>query len=186
MRYPVQPAETASAADTGGASRPGLPHFALTFAVSLLLWVLLAGSLQPQELLAGAMVALLVTLVAAPRLGIFTGMRFSIAAPVHLVLYLGRFFVALVVANFDVARRVLAPSLPIRPAVVEVHTDLRSALGRMLLANSITLTPGTLTIDVHEDRLLVHWIDCPPGTDLPQATAAIAAGFERHIRGFLK
>jgi multicomponent Na+:H+ antiporter subunit E len=97
-----------------------------------------------------------------------------------------RFFVALTVANFDVARRVLAPSLPIRPAVVEVHTELRSALGRMLLANSITLTPGTLTIDVHGDRLLVHWIDCAPGTDLAAATAAIAAGFERHIKGFLR
>jgi multicomponent Na+:H+ antiporter subunit E len=96
------------------------------------------------------------------------------------------FFRALVVANFDVARRVVSPSLPIRPAVVEVRTGLRSALGRMLLANSITLTPGTLTIDVEGDRLLVHWIDCPPGTDLAQATNAIAAGFERHIKGFLK
>jgi multicomponent Na+:H+ antiporter subunit E len=191
MRFPVQPADAAARAPAepsapGTDTPPGLVHFVFTFAVSLLLWVLLAGSLDPQELLAGVVVALLVTAVAAPRLGIFTGMRFSPAAPVHLVLYLGRFFVALVVANFDVARRVLAPSLPIRPAVVEVRTGLRSALGRMLLANSITLTPGTLTIDVHDDRLLVHWIDCPPGTDLAQATATIAAGFERHIRGFLK
>jgi multicomponent Na+:H+ antiporter subunit E len=176
------PAESPASTDP----RPGIPHLLFTFAVSLLLWVLLVGSLDAQELLAGAVVALLVTVVAAPRLGIFTGMRFSPAAPIHLVRYLVRFFVALVIANFDVARRVLSPSLPIRPAVVEVRTELRSALGRMLLANSITLTPGTLTIDVEDDRLLVHWIDCPPGTDLAHATAAIAAGFERHIKGFLK
>jgi multicomponent Na+:H+ antiporter subunit E len=166
--------------------RPKLVHFLFAFAVSLLLWVLLVGSLHPQELLAAVAVGLLVTVIAAPRLGIYTGMRFSLTAPLYLLLYLQRFFVALIVANLDVARRVLSPSLPIRPAVVEVKTELRSALGRMLLANSITLTPGTLTIDVEDDRLLVHWIDCPPGTDLERATQAIAAGFERSIKGFLQ
>jgi len=181
---PAQPPATELA--PGGDARPGAAHFVFTFGVCLLLWVLLAGSLDPQEVLAGGGVALLVTAVAAPRLTIFTGMRFTLAAPLHLMRYLVHFFGALVVANFDVARRVVSPSLPIRPAVVEVRTGLRSALGRMLLANSITLTPGTLTIDVEGDRLLVHWIDCPPGTDLAQATNAIAAGFERHIKGFLK
>ena len=48
-------------------------------------------------------------------------------------------------ANLDLARRVLTPSLPIRPAMVLVSTSLRSDLGRLVLANSITLTPGTLT-----------------------------------------
>ena len=40
--------------------------------------------------------------------------------------------------------------------------------------------------DVDDDVLTVHWIDCPPGTDIAAATAAIADGFERHLRGFLK
>lgn len=167
-------------------SRPQLVHFLFAFAVSMLLWLLLAGSLHPQELVAAAGVGALVVIIAAPRLGIFAGMRFSPAAPLYLVRYLIHFFIALVVANLDLARRVLSPSLPIRPAVVEVTTELQSPLGRMLLANSITLTPGTLVIDVIDNRLLVHWIDCPPGTDLEQATQAIAAGFERTIKGFLK
>ncbi len=167
------------------APRPTAAHYLFAFAVSLLLWTLLVGSVQPQELVAGAAAAALVTLVAAPRLTIFTGMRFSLSAPVHLARYLLHFFKALIVANLDVASRVLAPSLPIRPGVVEVRTELQSALGRMLLANSITLTPGTLVIDVDGDRLLVHWIDCPPGVDLEEATQAIATGFEDHIKGFL-
>jgi len=112
--------------------------------------------------------------------------RLSPLAPIHLVLYLVTFFVALIRSNLDVARRVLTPSLPIRPGVVEVQTRLQSSLGRMLLANSITLTPGTLSIDIIGDRLLVHWIDCPPGTDLARATRAISESFERHISGFLK
>ena len=137
-------------------SRPTLVHYLLVLAVSMLLWLLLAESLAPQELIAAAVGGVLVTVVAAPRLGIFTGMRFAPGAPVSLVRYLVHFFRALVIANLDVARRVLSPSLPIRPAVVEVKTELTSPLGRMLLANSITLTPGTLVIDVLDDRLLVH------------------------------
>lgn len=165
---------------------PGVAHYLFSVAVLMLLWVLLAGSLRPDELAAGAAAAVLVTLAAGPRLAVLGGVRLSLLAPVHLLLYLLVFFVALVRANLDVARRVLAPSLPIRPAVVEVETRLESALGRMLLANSITLTPGTLTVDVRDERLLVHWIDCSPGADLARATQAISESFERHIRGFLK
>lgn len=166
--------------------RPGLIHYLFTFLVSALLWLLLVGKLDLQEILLGLAVSLIVTLIAAPHLGIFTGLRFTAQAPIALIRYFGHFLVALIRANLDVARRVLAPSLPIRPAVIEIETELQSALGRLLLANSITLTPGTLVVDVTDTRLFVHWIDCPPKTDLVAATRIIASGFERHIKGFLK
>ena len=88
-------------------------------------------------------------------------------------------------ANLDLAARVLAPSLPINPALVEINTELKSPLGKLLLANTITLTPGTLTVDVVDNRLLVHWVYRPPGTDIQQATEKIAATFERHLSRFL-
>jgi multicomponent Na+:H+ antiporter subunit E len=69
--------------------------------------------------------------------------------------------------------------------VVQVRTNLRSDLGKLLLANSITLTPGTLTVDVEGDLLLIHWIDCPAGIDMAEATRLIAADFEKHLRGFV-
>ena len=165
---------------------PTLGHYLVVFVVSLLLWLLLAGSLQRQEFIAGGAVALVVTLVAGPRLAIFGGLKLTPAAPLHLLGYLIHFFAALVRANLDMARRVLTPSLPLHPAVVEVETRLQSPLGKLLLANSITLTPGTLAVDVRGGRILVHWVDCAPGTDLEAATRAIAASFERHIGGFLK
>jgi len=171
---------------TTSEATPSLKHYLFVFAVALALWLLLAGSLQRQELIAGGLVALAVTLAAGPRLGIFTGLRLSPMAIPHLFAYLGTFFVALIKANLDMASRVLSPSLPLRPAVVEVRTALRSSLGRLLLANSITLTPGTLAVDVQEDRILVHWVDCPPDADLEAATTAIAHSFERHISGFLR
>jgi len=162
-----------------------LRHYALVFGVCLLLWMLLVGSLDAQELLAGVVVSAAVTLLFGSRFGILTGFRFSLLAPVYILIYLGYFMVALVRANLDLALRVISPSLPINPALVEIKTTLKSPLGRLLLANSITLTPGTLTVDVLDDTLLVHWVYCPPGTDMQQATGKIAASFERLIGRFL-
>jgi hypothetical protein len=68
---------------------------------------------------------------------------------------------------------------------VEVHTDLKSPLGKLLLANSITLTPGTLTVDIIGDRMWIHWIDITPGADLAHATRAIAEEFERLLKEFV-
>jgi multicomponent Na+:H+ antiporter subunit E len=171
-------------------TRPGIPpvswrHYALVFGVSLLLWVLLVGNLHRDEVVTGAVIALLVTLLYGERFAIFTGFRFSWLAPLYIAVYLADFLVALVRANLDLARRVLAPSLPIRPRLVEVTTGLQSPLGKMLLANTITLTPGTLTVDILDDRLLVHWVYCPPDMDPQQVTQQIAGGFETNLSRFL-
>jgi len=149
------------------------------------LWIMLTGSIESTELMTGAVVSV-VAAIATPRLEIFQGIHLTLLAPVALLRYLLHFIKALLLANLDMARRVLSPSLPLNPAVVEVETGLQSRLGRLLLANSITLTPGTLTVDVIDNRLLVHWVDAGPGSDLKQATRVIAADFEKHISGFLK
>lgn len=163
-----------------------LQHFTFTFALSLIFWLLLAGSLDRQELVAGLLVAAAVSVLAIGRRPMMAGIRLTPKAPLAFVFYLAWLVRALVLANLDMARRVLTPSLPIRPAMVHINTSLRSELARLALANSITLTPGTLTVDIEEDTLTVHWVDCPPGTDMQTATEEIAGGFERHLRGFLQ
>ena len=158
----------------------------LAFFVCLLLWVLLTGTLEYTELTAGILVALAITLLFGKRFHLFTGLRLTPLLPLHIAVYLGHFLLALVRANIDLALRVLKPSLPIRPHLIEVKTNLKSPLGKLLLANTITLTPGTLTVDVLEDTLLVHWVYCPPGTDAVQATHEIAATFENNLGRFLR
>ena len=74
--------------------------------------------------------------------------------------YLVVFGYYVVKANLDVAYRVLHPSMPIRPGIVKVRSKLRSDSARTALANSITLTPGTLTVDITADGIFyVHWIN---------------------------
>lgn len=163
-----------------------LAHGIFLFFLLLAFWLLLAGSLGTEELLAGVLVALVVTLISRPHLAIFNGLRLTPAAILPFFAYLTLFTMALIRANIDVARRVLSPSLPLRPALVEVRTGLQSPLGRLILANSITLTPGTLTVDVRGERLLIHWIDAPLGIDIEGATREITSSFEKHLKGFVK
>jgi multicomponent Na+:H+ antiporter subunit E len=82
---------------------------------------------------------------------------------------------------FRVAKLVLSPSLAMTPSAFRFPLSLTSDRQITLLANLITLTPGTLTIDVTDDRrfLIIHAIDCP---DVEAARAEIRDGFERLIR----
>lgn len=76
------------------------------------------------------------------------------------------------------ARRVLSPSLPINPGIVKFKTKLTTNYSKMVLANSITLTPGTLTVDVIDDTFYIHWIDVKT-TDPEKAFTEIAESFEK-------
>lgn len=164
---------------------PRWQHYVLVSGVSMLLWMLLTGSLDKQELITGGVVSLLVTTLFTSRLAIFTGFKFSWLAPIYILIYLGNFLIALLLANFDLAVRVLSPSLPIRPEMVEVKTILKSPLAKLILANTITLTPGTLTVDLIDDCLQVHWVNCPQEITSQEATEKIVANFEKHIGRFL-
>ena len=87
----------------------------------------------------------------------------------------------MVKANLDVAYRVLHMDLPIRPGIVKVKSTLQSDLGLTFLANSITLTPGTLTVDIIGNELYIHWINVL--TDDPeQQTAIIVRRFENILK----
>ncbi len=143
---------------------------------------MLTGSLRFDELITGLFVAIIISM--------FTGPLFTRRGGYHLhpkriwgkFVYLYVFFVELVKANVDVAKRVLSPSLPIKPGIVMVKTSLTEDMDKLWLANSITLTPGTLTLDIKDDKLFIHWIDVKE-TDPHAAGEIIKGAFERHLGG---
>ena len=97
------------------------------------------------------------------------------------VIYLFLFIWACIRANFDVAYRVLHPAMPIRPGIVKVRTTLKSEFARTLLANSITMTPGTITVDIIDDSLYIHWIYIR-SEDPEVYTKMIIGDFEKYIK----
>lgn len=145
------------------------------------LWLALVGTTDPQELAAGGVVAVLTALVAggAPftskSLRIFEPKRFAYA-----LAYIPYMAWAIVKANLDVARRVVDPKLPINPGIVRVKTRLTHPVARTALANSITLTPGTLTVDICGDELCIHWVDVT-AENMDEATREIVSGFEKYL-----
>lgn len=118
-------------------------------------WLLLSGLFKP--LLVGlGMAATLLTLWLASRMGIIDAATHPVWAVFRFVSFWPWLTVEIVKSSIDVARRVLSPSMPISPTVFELRSSQKTVVGRVVLANSITLTPGTVTLDVDGDRLTVH------------------------------
>jgi len=161
-------------------------RYIVAFLLFATIWLLLAGKVNADELFIGTLVTLLVILLTSSHLKFLDDIQFTMGMPFSVLQYLLVFFRALIEANVDMARRVLSPSMPVYPAIVEVHTELKSPLGKLLLANSITLTPGTLTVDVLDDTLLVHWIDARGAVDMQHTTSLIAGRFEKHLAGIVR
>ena len=77
----------------------------------------------------------------------------------YFCLYLGNLLVEIVRANVAVCHFVLYGTDQIEPVMVSFRTTLKSRLARVILANSITLTPGTITVSLHGDEVMVHCLD---------------------------
>jgi multicomponent Na+:H+ antiporter subunit E len=151
----------------------------LLFIFLFILWIFLAG-IDRQELIMGAIVSFLLMLIFLKNASVFSEIKINPKAFVYFMIYVFVFLGELFKSNIDVAFRVLNPKLPINPGIVRVRTKLQSKLGRIILANSITLTPGTLTVETKDDAFYIHWIDVT-SPDIEGATNAIVAKFEKYL-----
>lgn len=145
----------------------------------VVLWTVFVGRFDTQELLAGTVVSFFVALIAAgggARRTVFLSPR-RLLFLLAFVLYLAW---AIVKSNLQMATIVVRPVLAIRPGIVRVRTRLQSPLGRLVLANSITLTPGTLTVEVDGEDLFIHWVTVD-AKDIDDATRKIVSGFEHYL-----
>jgi multicomponent Na+:H+ antiporter subunit E len=169
----------------------------VVFVIAYVTWLLLvfpydsgrveAGLDSPwdlQSVLLGAGAAALVALVLPSSITDAHGLRWlNPARWFWALVYLPVFTYYVVKANLEVVYLVLHPEMPIRPGIVKVKTGLKSTAARVALANSITLTPGTFTVDIDEDEgaLYVHWL-AVKAEDEEGATREIVSRFEPYLR----
>jgi multicomponent Na+:H+ antiporter subunit E len=146
----------------------------------MLVWVVANNSLATEILLTGVVLATLLAIVFAPFAGAYASIRWTPRALMNIPLYLAVFLEELVKANINVLMLVLTPRLHIEPGIVAIQTRLKSPMGRLVLANSITLTPGTLVVDIKGDTLFIHWINVS-AKDPVEATRQIAGRFEKYL-----
>jgi len=152
------------------------PHPALSVAI-FLLWAALANAASVGALVVGALLGVALPLATRP----FWPDTPRIARPGAILRLAARVGFDILVANVAVARRVLGPIDSLRPAFVEVPLDLRDPFVATILGSIVSLTPGTVSIDVDPTRwvLLLHALDAPD----PQAlAAAIKARYEAPLK----
>jgi multicomponent Na+:H+ antiporter subunit E len=159
------------------------PNRILVFVLAFLVWLALTAGGGFQEVLAGLVVAAVVALVAGRFLrGLPRTHRLGHRLLFALV-YGVAFLWEMIKANVHVALIVLNPARPIRPGIIKIRTGLTKDTAITVLANSITLTPGTFTVDVNPPagELYIHCITVG-GTDLEENTRKIGLKFERILK----
>lgn len=163
-----------------------LPAVIVTFVLCYAFWILLTWSFAGQELIMGAVVSRAVALFSA---------RFFIhEKPARLlnprrlgslIVYVFVFLGELIKANVDMARRCFGGCRKVNPGVIKVPVDLDGDYAEAMLANSITLTPGTITLDIaqqgEQTYYYIHWIDVTE-TDGEKAGEIIKGKMEKWIR----
>jgi len=158
-----------------------IKNFLYLFVFLMLVWLVLTSSFDLQELTAGILISLILSLFLNKT---YLGLGLPNLSIKRIVFFLIYIFIVLreiTTANLDVAYRVLHPKMPIKPGIVVIKTGLKQDLAKMILANSITLTPGTFTLDILGDNLLIHWINVKT-ENVDEATKIIGERFEKYLR----
>ena len=174
--------------------KASFPSVLSTAIVCYIFWLIISGQLvnlfagepSAQVLIAGVVVSLATALFSAKffihesPFYLFNPAKFFTMVFYCLVIFMGELWKA----NWDVAKRALSPKLPVNPGIVKVPVNLKSEYGESMLANSITLTPGTITMDIVEEKgqdyYYIHWIDVA-SQDGAEAGEAIKGTLEKWV-----
>lgn len=137
-------------------------HFAKLAVLMMVMWIMLSGRFEAKFLIYGILTAIICGWICMPLLLVNStdGKKkyFAFDFPVFkMLVYCGWLFIQLVLANLDVAKAVVRPDLAIDPKIVRFKVSMDNPIALTILANSITLTPGTVTVNVTDDGLFeVH------------------------------
>ena len=153
----------------------------ILFIVLFAIWLALTLNVTIPNIVVGVVAALVVSIF-------FT--RYVLKVNVRIlhphryfwaILYLFIFLWECIKANIDVMYRVVHPGLPVKPGIVKVKSMLKTDMGKVFLANSITMTPGTITVDIIGDYFYVHWIYVH-SKDPAIYTQKILGRFEKYLK----
>ena len=133
-------------------------RFVLTAIIMFVFWIFLSGEFSFILLLTGIISSLLVSYISHDLLIGNGDMKLGFIRTIRFIKFLPWLLWQIVLANIDLAIRTLHPKMPINPMLINFKNNLKTDLGMVILANSITLTPGTVTIDVNENDFFIHVI----------------------------
>jgi len=155
-----------------------------TFITLWAIWITLSG-FELVEIIVGGVASIILAIIISKLVDYSFDLTFPIKLVKFIVIYIPLFIYKLILANLDMAYRVLSPSLPINPGFVKIPTNLKSNIGKLTLANSITLTPGTVSLDVDDEFVYIHWINVQ-GKSSEEYKKNVSEAFENVLGGIFK
>jgi len=164
---------------SSGALNPLKSRIILFFLLLAAAWLLWSGLYKPLLIGLGA-VSCLLTFAIVRRMGYFDNNLFALRFSWRLLGFWCWLAREVLRSSLEVARVVLDPRLPISPRVVEIESTSPHPFDQVLLGNSITLTPGTLTLDLHKGMLRVHTLTEAGASDL------MSGEMDRRVAGLNK
>lgn len=142
---------------------------AVLFVVLLAFWALLSGQLDPHHnmyLMGSGVVCCGATVFFCARLNIIDAEMLPLRMLVGMVWYIPWLFWQVLLSNIHVAKVIWSSDMHIKPRMVKLPLKTKTAFGAMVYANSITLTPGTVTVDLGDGEVLVHALTDVTATDV--------------------
>ncbi len=147
------------------------------FILLFLVWIGLTNSLNIQELIVGGIVSFIIAKFFTPD------REFNLKdLAVKYIKFIPIFLKNLIESNIAVAKIVLNPKLPINTAIVKLKTDLTNEHDRLILANAITLTPGTITVELRDSELFIHILNLDTSSDRIKLQNSIIGELEKGLK----
>ena len=161
--------------------RAAMVRTVVTAALLAAVWVAWSWHFEP--LIVGfGVVAVVITVLLARRLGVLDEETAPFELNVRLFVYLPWLMWQVLKANLQTARLILHPKMPIRPHLIRLRADQRTTLGKVIFANTITITPGTISLDLNNGVILVHCLDdAMASEDDSGATSRMVHWLERRV-----
>jgi multicomponent Na+:H+ antiporter subunit E len=156
----------------------------LMFMLWLSVWLALSWPPRLRSVIVGIVASSIAYVMTSDMFEWKARIRFRPLRMLYFVYYVAVFLWECVKANFDVAYRVIHPDMPIRPGTIRVRTDLKSDVALTLLANSITLTPGTTCVDIDKEAgvVYVHCLNLKDGYDPSSTKLPVVEKFDRILK----
>lgn len=155
----------------------GMPYL---WAILLVVWLVANSSLKIDVIATGTIITFVLSYISSSNNRIWEAINWTPRSIYYFLAYTVTLFIEMVYANINMMRYVYSPRINIKPGIVKVRTKLKSPIGRLALANSIALTPGSLVVDLKDDTLFIHWLDVKT-LDTSKATKEIVTPFENHL-----
>lgn len=132
-------------------------RYALVLSITLALyWLTLSGYLDNKMILSLGGISILLVLGLCARMKILDEETVPYLQSPKTMVYFSWLFKEIVKANVQVVKAVLSPDLEVSPTMVRIPSTPKTDMGKTMFGNSITLTPGTVSIEMSEDEILVH------------------------------